>query len=104
MNDERSDYECLLEKEKCTDKNRYNISEEQECVDTKKQCYKRDYFVFNYDCLTECPNNTEGIETEDEKNCLCKYDYYNKSNFLTCFDKGVTCENQGYPINKLYKF
>ena len=98
VNDERSDYECLKETEKCTDKNRYNISEEEECVDTKKKCYNRDYFVFNYDCLTECPNNTEGIETTDEKNCLCKYDYYNKSNFLTCFDEGVTCENESYPI------
>ena len=98
VNEDRSDYICLLEKEKCTDKKRYNISEEEECVDTKKQCYNRGYFVFNYDCLTECPNNTEGIETEDEKNCYCKYDYYNKSNFLTCFDEGVTCENQNYPI------
>jgi hypothetical protein len=86
----------LKETEKCIDKKRYNISEKEECVDTKQKCFDENYFVFNYDCLSECPNNTEA--KENEKNCLCQYNYYNSSNLLTCFDEGVTCENQSYPI------
>ena len=96
VNEEKSDYECLKKTEKCMDKKRYNISEKKECVNTKQKCFDDDYFVFNYDCLTECPYNTEA--KENDKNCLCKYNYYNESNFLTCFDEGLTCEEQNYPI------
>jgi len=94
LNEEKSDFECLNETQKCMDKNRYNISDKKECVDTIQKC--NGYFVFNYDCLLECPSNTK--PKENEKICLCEYNYYNNSNLLTCFDQGVTCENKNYPI------
>ena len=96
INEEKSDYECLTEMEKCWDKKRYNLTEEKECVNTKEECINRGYKVFNDECLLECPENTE-----DKSNfsiCLCKYYYYNNSNFLTCFEDGKTCESKNYPI------
>ena len=98
MSNDKSDYECLNSTEKCMDKKRYNISEKEECVDSKQKCFDDDYYVFNYDCLKDCPNNTKALD--NHKNCLCQYNYYNESNFLTCFDEGVTCEDQNYPIKK----
>ena len=94
LDQEKSDYECIKETEKCWDKKRYNISDRKECVDTIEECTNKAYKVFNDECLTNCPDNTE----ENQQICLCKYNYYNESNFLYCFDEGKTCESEGYSI------
>ena len=102
VNKERSDYECLKETEKCWDKKRYNLTDRNECVNTQQECVDLGYMAFNDECSHECPKNTELKENEENENeggiCLCKYYYYNDSNYLTCFDNGETCENKNYPI------
>ena len=85
----------MKETEKCWDQKRYNITDRKECVNNIEECFRDEYKVFNDECLEMCPINTE----ENEQHfCLCKNYYYNDSNFLTCFDDGVTCENENYPI------
>ena len=89
-----NDYECLQETEKCSDKDKYNISELKQCVDNKEECINLGYKVFNRDCLRDCPENTEN----NNNICLCKFYFLNESNILTCFEEGVTCETLGFPI------
>ena len=98
VNEERADYECLNETEKCWDKRRYNISEMKECVNTKEECTNLGYKVFNDECLQACPIKDEIIQDENGI-CLCKYYYYNESEILTCFENGKNCESENYPIN-----
>ena len=93
--DEKSDYECLKETEKCWDKKRYNITDKNECVKTKEECTRENYTIFNDECLNECPENTE---PNADRICLCKYYFYNDSNFLNCFEENATCETEGYLI------
>ena len=102
VNEGKTDYECLKEKEKCWDNKRYNITDIKECVNTAQECVDLGYKVFNYDCLNKCPENSE-LKTEEEKNanagiCLCKYNYYNDSGFLTCFENEEKCENKNFPF------
>ena len=93
----KSSYECTKENEKCSDNNRYNISDRKQCVDTKEECLNLGYKIFNYECINECP-----INTEDDGNgiCLCKFYFLNISNIYTCFNETQTCETLGYPIKK----
>ena len=98
VNEEKTDYECLNETEKCWDKRRYNISERKECVNTKEECTNLGYKVFNDECLQACPIKDEIIQDENGI-CLCKYYYYNESEILTCFENGKTCESENYLIN-----
>ena len=96
VNKEKTDYKCLKENEKCRDKKKYNITDKRECVDTFEECVADEHLAFNDECSLICPNNTQ---TKEGGNiCYCLYNYYNKSNFLTCFDEGITCENNSYPI------
>ena len=103
-NKEKSDYECLKYKEKCWDKKRYNITDRKECVDNIEECINLNYSIFNDECLDTCPINTDikPFEVSDEgiapKICICIYNYYNKSNMLTCFDNDTNCESEGYPF------
>ena len=96
VNEERTDYECLKETEKCWDKKRYNITDRKECVDTIDECTGNNYKVFSDECLPTCPENSEIKETEGI--CLCKFNYYNDSNILTCLENGKSCEEGGFPI------
>ena len=100
VNKEEDDYECLKENEKCfnfkNDK-KYPILNKKECVDSLQDCIKINYKIFNEECFEFCPDKTE-LKEENGHFCFCKYHYYNKSNFLTCFDEGKTCESLDYPI------
>ena len=95
-NNDQSDYECLKETEKCSDNKRYNISYIQQCVDTSQECVNRGYKVFNFDCLNECPLNSQ--DSLNNGLCSCQYNYYENDNILNCFASGVTCESLGYSI------
>ena len=96
VNEEKSDYECLNETEKCWDKKRFNITDKKECVKSKQDCFSNNYKVFNDECLLECPEKTE--EKNGDGICLCKFHFYNDSNILNCFDEGKTCETENYTI------
>ena len=96
VNEERTDYECLKETDKCWDKKRYNVTERNECVNTQEECINLELKVLNDECIPNCPNKTE--ITEENGICLCTYFYYNDSNFLTCYENGKTCETENYPI------
>ena len=96
VNEEKTDYECLNETEKCRNNKRYNITEEKECVNTKEECIERGYKVFNDECLLECPKNTK--EKNDSGICICENYYYNNNDFLICLEDGKTCQSEGYPI------
>ena len=96
INEEKSDYECLKEIEKCRDKKRYNITDRKECVNNISECIENNYKVFGDECLALCPENSESLENEGI--CLCKYNYYNDSNILTCLEDEKTCEEGGFPI------
>ena len=98
LDKEASDYECLKEKEKCRDKNRYNITDKKLCVATQQECLDLGYNIYNDECRDECPENTQKDSDGDVGICLCKYYYYNDSNILDCFEEGITCENKNYPI------
>ena len=54
------------------------------------------YKVFNFDCLNECPLNSQ--DSLNNGLCSCQYNYYENDNILNCFDSGVTCESLGYSI------
>ena len=93
--EEKSDYECLKETEKCWDKKKYNITDKKECVKNIEECTGKNYKVFNDECLSLCPENSE--ENSDNV-CLCKNYYYTDNEFLECFDDDKTCETENYPI------
>ena len=97
VNEERTDYECLKETEKCWDYKRYNITDKKECVNTQEECTINNYKVYNDECISSCPLKDVILETNEI--CLCKYYYYNESNYLTCYDDGKTCETENYPFN-----
>ena len=100
VNKEKNDYECLKEHEKCVNfksVKKYPIIDKKECADSLQDCIDINYVIFNEECFKYCPNKTE-LKEENSHYCFCKYYYYNKSNFLTCFEDGETCESMDYPI------
>ena len=96
IDSDKTDYECLQETEKCSDNNRYNISDIKECVNTKQECINRGYKIFNEECLRNCPQNTDFNNNNND--CICKYKFYKETNFFTCYGEEETCESLGYPI------
>ena len=95
LDSSKSDYECLQETERCIDRNKYNISEVKECVDSREECINRGYKIFNKECIRVCPQNSE---FSANNNCICKFKYYKENDFFTCFGEGESCENLGFPI------
>jgi len=97
LDETKTSYECLKENEKCSDIKKYNISYINQCVNTKEECTTLNYKIFNYECINECPENTQ---ENDDGICLCKFYFLNVSNILTCFNDGQTCETLNFPIKK----
>jgi len=93
VNEERTDYECLKETEKCWDKKRYNITDKKECVNTIEECTGEHYYIFNDECIPICPANSE-VKSGTYGVCSCKYFYYTDNDFLVCFEDGKTCETE----------
>ena len=96
VNEDKTDYACLKETEKCWDNKRYNFTDKKECVNTQEECTINNYKVYNDECITDCP--TMDVISEENGICLCKFYYYNESNYLTCYEDGITCETEHYPI------
>ena len=84
LNEEKTEYKCLTQSEKCEDKNKISINDMNLCIDNLEKCLIENYKIFNNECFNECPENTE-TKIDNGGVCLCKYDYYNQSNLLTCY-------------------
>ena len=98
LNEEKTKYECLLESETCEEKSKISIKNINLCIDNLQKCLEENYKIFDNECYNECPENTE---IKDDSNiCLCKYDYYNQSNLLTCYGKEEICDINVYPFKK----
>ena len=71
----------------------------KECFKNKEECIGRNYNMFNNLCYEICPNNSE-VKNNDNI-CYCSYNYFNDSNFFTCFNLNENCEDNGYNYTNL---
>ena len=100
LNDEKTEYECLKESEKCEDKNKISIKDINICIDNLQKCLNENHKIFNNECYHECPENTEQIK-DNISICICKHYYYlNQNNLLICFSSNEICDINDYPLKK----
>ena len=64
------------------------------CLDSINNCISSGYKIFNNECYSECPENTE-IKNISDYLCLCKYYFYNNDSNLICYNSTVeSCEDK----------
>ena len=96
LNNEKTQYECLKESEKCEDKNKIPVIGALICINDLEECLNNNYKIMNNTCYSECPDNTEP-KSDNSNFCQCKYTYYNDSNILECHGPTDSCEIKDYP-------
>ena len=74
---------CLNEDENCDEKYNLTLENSKECL---KNC-PENYFKFNNKCLSKCENE----KIEKEKECVCKYNFFNNNSFLNCLNENENC-------------
>ena len=89
-----NNYICYNEEEKCGDK--IPVIDKKICLDTINNCTSNGYKIFNNECYSECPENTE-IKNNGNYFCLCQHYYYNNNSKLICYDSTVeSCEYKNH--------
>ena len=91
-------YNCLGENEECKDNGHpFKENNGNECYKTQEECINKGKFIFNDECYTQCPENTD--DSNNDRFCECKNNYYNpEPNKYTCLGDNESCENNGYPF------
>ena len=65
------------------------INDKNKCV---KSCNELDLYIFNNQCLSSCEGNKK--KSEDNKYCICRYNYYIKNLFNYCLNKNEKCPEE----------
>ena len=80
----------------------YTYNETNECFETKEDCLLKNYKILNDKCYDDCPPNSQ--DKNNDKICICLYNYFNNSNQFECFGEEENCLLKEYDyINNVTK-
>ena len=85
--EEKNKLFCMNENEECNGKYPYLIN--NKCV---KSCNELKLYIFNNQCLSSCEGNKK--KSEDNKYCICRYNYYIKNLFNYCLNENEKCPEE----------